>query len=365
MRQAQMSMRAAEIDECLHVLRRIGTGEGDAVAKESTRSLTTKLCGRHSPAKDTADQSLVEEPSRLKSWQGKLDIDLPVLIGHSFGGATVLQYFRRKDSPFPCGMLLDPWVEPVVVNDNHPDPIQGPLYTISSASFTQWKEHFDKVKKYAREAKQSPANPEHRGWLVTLAGSEHLSFSDYPLLLPRIFRSTITPGVAVDIYARSTLVQMGLVRQRMREREDRPGHKFPEGEVRAHEEQKQAIALGNSEHVGQGEVKNAGGDDILNHSKEKATEKGSTAISPEQLSGNGDAQADPLTLDDDVAIVVSAVRPLATSQLDKKYKMRSLLGMAYRYMGAKPGMDKPGSMLIHDPKQDTPASDHDSSSSDT
>lgn len=223
MRQAQLAMRCAEIDECLHVLKRIAQGEGEAVAKESTRTPTTKLCGR-SRRKKGLPGSLTSEGSTLSQWKGRLDMDFPALAGHSFGGATVMEYLRREEAPFPYGLLLDPWVEPVIIDEKQSRPLRTPVYVINSESFTIWNEHFEKVKKLVGDAQR--ANRENRGWVVTLTGSEHLSFSDFPLLLPRIFRSTVTPSCAIEIYTCACLMQTGLLRQSFRERAGKPGHKF-------------------------------------------------------------------------------------------------------------------------------------------
>lgn len=235
MRQAQLSMRCAEIDECLHVLQRIANGEGADVVKESTRTLTTKLGGR-SRHKVGVSGSLAADPLSLKDWGGKLDIGYPTLMGHSFGGATVLEYLRGEDPPFPYGIILDPWVEPVIIDDDNPRPLSAPVYVIQSESFTLWDEHFQKMKKIVADAQK--ANQEHRGWVLTLLGSEHLSFSDYPLLLPRIFRAAVTPISCIQIFSRASLVQIGLLRQRYRERAGKPGFKRGDSGKQRHEASK-------------------------------------------------------------------------------------------------------------------------------
>lgn len=91
LRQAQLAMRAAELEECLHVLKRIERGEGDRVAAESTRGLANKLSSgvakrqrrkqRGTEARDDM-ASLEGAPERLKDWHGKLDVESPALVGH-------------------------------------------------------------------------------------------------------------------------------------------------------------------------------------------------------------------------------------------------------------------------------------------
>ncbi|MCO5558271.1 hypothetical protein L7F22_011850 [Adiantum nelumboides] len=127
LRKAQMAMRAAELEECLYVLTRIAKGEGEEVAKNSTRGLGSKLGKRHRRAaqrKEDVRYSLEEEPKRLASWKGRLDTDFPCLVGHSFGGATVIEMQRKgpirtsegqeesKRSMFPFTIILDPGWSP-------------------------------------------------------------------------------------------------------------------------------------------------------------------------------------------------------------------------------------------------------------
>lgn len=61
---------------------------------------------------------------------------------------------------------------------------------------------------------------------MTLCGSKHTDFSDYPFLLPRMFRSTVGPRKTIEVFVKATFMQMGLMRQRFREKADRPGYKI-------------------------------------------------------------------------------------------------------------------------------------------
>lgn len=234
MRQAQLAMRSAEIDECMHVLQRIFQGEGAQVAKESTRTLTTKLCGRS--RESPPDNSLAADASLLSTWKGKLDMEYPALVGHSFGGATVMEHLRGQSPQFPYGIIYDPWVEPIIIDESNPRPLRAPVYVVSSEAFTVWEEHHAKVKRLVKDAQF--ANKERRGWLLTVTGSEHLSFSDFPTLLPRIFRATMAPDACIQMFSRVTLVQMGLLRQRYRERAGKEGKKYGDPEHLKEEENK-------------------------------------------------------------------------------------------------------------------------------
>lgn len=181
LRKAQMAMRAAELEECLHVLKRIANGEGAEVAKSSTRGLGSKLGKRHRRARERKEDvryRVEEEPKRLASWKDKLDTDFPCLVGHSFGGATVIEMQRKgpirtvegqeesKRSLFPFTVILDPWMEPLEVDDDR--PMMEPAYVINSESFTVWQDHFNKLKRVLHVSRE--ASEGRRGWLMTLCG---------------------------------------------------------------------------------------------------------------------------------------------------------------------------------------------------
>lgn len=255
LRQAQLAMRAAEIKECLYVLKEIQQGKGENIAKKSTRGLTSKL-GESSVKGDQKKVRVEEEGKRLQLWEGKLDTDYPILCGHSFGGATVIEMQRKgpiitrqgeeesnnddsqssktsaKDeslqkTPFPLSIILDPWVEPIIWREENEEadkrPMLAPAYVLNSETFTVWKEHFTKLKRILHDSRE--AVPGRHGWLMTLAGCQHLDFSDMPFLLPHVFRSTIGAKATVAIFSRATYAEMGLSRQRRRNLENLPGVK--------------------------------------------------------------------------------------------------------------------------------------------
>lgn len=120
----------------------------------------------------------------------------------------------RRENPFAIATVLDPWVEPVRDPAKEEDEVKGriakPIYVLNSESFTVWEEHFEKLKRICLDARKVSG----RGWLLTLTGSKHTDFSDYPFLLPRIFRSTVEPRQTIEVFSTATYKQMGLSRQR-------------------------------------------------------------------------------------------------------------------------------------------------------
>ncbi|KDR83955.1 hypothetical protein GALMADRAFT_133340 [Galerina marginata CBS 339.88] len=172
---------------------------------------------------DTIDAS----PFDTQSWKGlngsgqqniRFD-DRVVLAGHSFGGCTVLSLLSTKPLegyeliPVERAVILDPWLEPLpspgpvpLLKDGIPDSkiniaeasVRSSLETavesssafsggvtksphpsmlvINSENFTLWKDH------YARLLEVVAGWEPKGGRIMTIVGSEHVSFSDFPVL---------------------------------------------------------------------------------------------------------------------------------------------------------------------------------------
>ena len=119
LRQAQISMRIAEIEEAKHIIERLNKGEGYELYMSSTRSMGSKLADRrhYTPPAD----SFIRDPEKqLGKFKGKLDLDYPLVVGHSFGGCTVVEAQRTMQPPFPAAILLDPWCEPLATENTEP-----------------------------------------------------------------------------------------------------------------------------------------------------------------------------------------------------------------------------------------------------
>ncbi|TFK71814.1 hypothetical protein BDN72DRAFT_837193 [Pluteus cervinus] len=131
------------------------------------------------------------------------------LTGHSFGGCTVLSMLSNetlpeyKPIPVTHALLLDPWLEPLptpgpvpllrdsssnavdvesdssntlVISaqaDGKPSPR---MLVINSEIFTLWRDHFPRLQEVVKAWEPSGNR------IVTLIGSKHADFSDFPAL---------------------------------------------------------------------------------------------------------------------------------------------------------------------------------------
>ncbi|KAJ6490411.1 platelet-activating factor acetylhydrolase, isoform II-domain-containing protein [Mycena vitilis] len=147
----------------------------------------------------------------LKSWSPEAGLALVKcddvsLVGHSFGGCTMLSMLSSAPPsnaypPIPMSkvLLYDPWLEPIpspgptptatLAEPSNsevalPDSIikpsgqqaQGELLVINSQTFTLWTDHFKRLVDIVHAWQ-----PQGRR-LLTLIGSQHSSFSDLPVL---------------------------------------------------------------------------------------------------------------------------------------------------------------------------------------
>ncbi|BGP12604.1 hypothetical protein JCM10213_008741 [Rhodosporidiobolus nylandii] len=194
-RTSQLSLRLAEIESVLALMRRLNAGEGAAMAAENRR-------------KDNGGEGTVGK--WLPLWEGRVDLGRVVMAGHSFGGATTIQALRAglPNFPFVRGIALDPWADPIPPAPSAPSlttttssssasaaptaspgdgeqvpiDVKVPLLVINSESFTLWRVHYKLVRGIVEAVEGG------RGWLMTLVGSIHTTFSDLPLLSPYLAR---------------------------------------------------------------------------------------------------------------------------------------------------------------------------------
>ncbi|XP_067879128.1 platelet-activating factor acetylhydrolase isoform X2 [Heterodontus francisci] len=131
-----------------------------------------------------------------------LDLHKVAIMGHSFGGATVIDSLS-KELRFGCGVALDAWMFPL--EDAIYAKVQKPILFINSEKF-QWVANILKMKKLDSNTIQQK--------MITIMGTVHQSFPDFTFLtgsfLGKIFRlkGTIDPQIAIDICNKASLAFM-------------------------------------------------------------------------------------------------------------------------------------------------------------
>jgi platelet-activating factor acetylhydrolase len=173
LRNAQIEMRMAEIEEAFHALELINSGKGDLVLKSNLRKKGN--IGSSSKGLENVDWS---------EWAGRMCMTNVTAMGHSFGGATAVQIARRDDLYPWVGqcITLDAWGPAIPqLGETTQAELKKPLLTIGSEAFMHWPENFDRVASICKEAKDAGAP----SWMLTIKGSTHLSQTDFAVLYPR------------------------------------------------------------------------------------------------------------------------------------------------------------------------------------
>ncbi|KAI8576628.1 hypothetical protein K450DRAFT_302566 [Umbelopsis ramanniana AG] len=156
--QDQITFRAAEVQICLELVREINTGK--------------QPCLKGDPV--------------LYDFCGRLDQQNMTMAGHSFGGATTALLLRSPLNPFRCGILFDPWVQPIMNKHGCHQPLTRPILGIASDQFVNWTQNFDLVQQLF-----SDVMPGVTTTLTSVIGSDHQAQSDIPLILRHLMRFDI------------------------------------------------------------------------------------------------------------------------------------------------------------------------------
>lgn len=199
LRSAQTQLRLAEIQEAYYVMTLIHDNKGEAVATANLRLKVPGQIGGSSRGLKGIDWN---------SWKNRFHLQQVTMIGHSFGGATVVEVLRQQDQ-FPYigqGIIYDIWGEAVQPPSDEPGRrIKSPLLCINSEAFMYWPENFKAVMSLCREAKEHGALV----WLLTVRGSIHISQSDFSLLYPKLaslfLKMTVNPRRAIDLNINASL----------------------------------------------------------------------------------------------------------------------------------------------------------------
>lgn len=164
-------------------------------AEECSQALNLILdMDRGKPVKNVLD--LEFDVEQLKD---SIDRDKIAVMGHSFGGATVLQTLS-EDQRFRCGIALDAWMFPV--GDEVYSRIPQPLFFINS-------EHFQYPSNILRMKKCYSPGRERK--MITIRGSVHQNFVDFTFATGKIMgclftlKGEIDSNVALGLSNRASL----------------------------------------------------------------------------------------------------------------------------------------------------------------
>jgi len=192
LRKAQIQLRLAEIGEAYAVLKHIGTGNGEYIARRNLRR--KGYVGASSRGLEGIDWGM---------WKDRFSLQRITLAGHSFGAATTVEALRHIDHHFPWigqGIIYDIWGAAVQkLGSESQYRIRRPLLGVSSEAFMYWPSNNDATSEIAEEAR----NEGMPVWLLTLRGTVHLTQSDLSILYPRMcslyMKMTANPKRALDL----------------------------------------------------------------------------------------------------------------------------------------------------------------------
>lgn len=176
LKEMQLAMRQAEVEETVRALRLINGGDGRRLHEANSRG----------------------EGIVLPEWKGRLNMKRVVVGGHSYGATLALQALKNApcpERPFVGGLILDPGKHSGPLNDD----IKVPILVVHSQSWSsqhsmfQGRPHFDVVKDLA----QGVLNRKKYAWFLTCKGTTHPSVTDAPLIEP--FLLSWTTGATIDV----------------------------------------------------------------------------------------------------------------------------------------------------------------------
>uniref|UniRef100_A0AAX7T0M0 Platelet-activating factor acetylhydrolase n=1 Tax=Astatotilapia calliptera TaxID=8154 RepID=A0AAX7T0M0_ASTCA len=138
--------------------------------------------------------------STLKdSCHNSMDLCRIAVMGHSFGGATVIEALC-KEVKFKCGVALDSWMTPL--DDEIFPRVKQPIFFINSEKF-QWAGNISRMKKLDSAVIQRK--------MITIRGTVHQSFPDFTFLTGNWIgklmklKGEIDPELAIDLCNKATL----------------------------------------------------------------------------------------------------------------------------------------------------------------
>ncbi|XP_004590479.2 platelet-activating factor acetylhydrolase [Ochotona princeps] len=159
-------------------------------AKECSRALTWILdIGQGKPVKNLLNIGF--DVGQLKD---SIDRNKIAVVGHSFGGGTVIQALS-DDLRFRCGIALDAWMFPL--DDTIHTRVPQPLFFINSVQF-QYPANMRKMKKFF--------SPDKERKMITIKGSVHQNFADFTFVTGKILGRLLTTKGKIDSYVAMDLI---------------------------------------------------------------------------------------------------------------------------------------------------------------
>ncbi|KAI0126873.1 platelet-activating factor acetylhydrolase [Xylariales sp. AK1849] len=198
LRDSQIEMRMAEIEEAYYAMQLINSDQGELIMKSNLRRKGN--VGSSSKGLDGINWS---------DWIGRMHLNEVTVMGHSFGGATTVQVIR-EDARFTWvgqGIALDAWGAAIPkLEEDGKKHLMKPLLAIGSEAFMHWPENFDRVMNICKDTKRAGHAP---CWLMTIKGSTHLSQTDFGVLyyhwMSWLAKNMVNPLRAVSLTVNPSL----------------------------------------------------------------------------------------------------------------------------------------------------------------
>uniref|UniRef100_UPI0037E729C7 platelet-activating factor acetylhydrolase isoform X1 n=2 Tax=Semicossyphus pulcher TaxID=241346 RepID=UPI0037E729C7 len=144
-------------------------------------------------------QNVLETRFDWTTLENSMDLCRIAVMGHSFGGATVIEALC-KEVKFKCGVALDAWMFPL--DDELFARVKQPIFFINSEKF-QWAGNISRMRKLDSAAIQRK--------MITIRGTVHQSFPDFTFLTGNWIgklmklKGEIDPELAIDLSNKASL----------------------------------------------------------------------------------------------------------------------------------------------------------------
>ncbi|XP_043860549.1 platelet-activating factor acetylhydrolase [Dromiciops gliroides] len=144
-------------------------------------------------------KNVLDSTFDLQQLKDTIDKNKIAIMGHSFGGATVIQSLS-EDERFRCGIALDAWMLPL--SEELYSRVPQPLFFINSERF-QTAENVIKMRKFYL--------PDKERKMITIKGSVHQNFPDFTFVTGKLLgymfslKGDIDSDVAIDLSNKASL----------------------------------------------------------------------------------------------------------------------------------------------------------------